>query len=112
MKIQSKCFNQYVLLQKSYSLFILILFASVLTVLSSCSDDDKIYDGPILKGKFISYNEFGGAMVNLTSEDMTNAGFTLGDVLSITIVGREYSAPYYDGYYSVTGDYLFVAYPS
>lgn len=112
MKTQSKCFNPNILLQKSYSLLILILFASVLTVLSSCSDDDKIYDGPILKGKIISYNEFGGAMVNLTSEDMTNAGFTLGDVLSITIVGREYSAPYYDGYYSVTGDYLFVAYPS
>ena len=100
------------LLQKSYSLFIPILFASVLTMLSSCSDDDKIYDGPILEGKIISYNEFGGAMVDLTSEDMTNAGFTLGDVLNITIVGREYSVPYYDGYYSATGDYLFVAYPS
>ncbi|MBR4389512.1 MAG: tyrosine-protein phosphatase [Prevotella sp.] len=66
----------------------------------------------MLEGKIVSYNEFGGAMVDLTAEDMTKAGFALGDILSITIIGKELVVPYYDGYYSRTGDYLFVAYPS
>ncbi|MBP3228132.1 MAG: tyrosine-protein phosphatase [Bacteroidaceae bacterium] len=84
------------------------------SLLISCSDDDqgKTSDVPTLEGTIVSYNEFGGAMVSMTAEDMTKAGFTLGDVLTITLAGKEITAPYYDGYYSPTGDYLFVAYPS
>ncbi|MBQ8128588.1 MAG: hypothetical protein IJ176_09340 [Prevotella sp.] len=80
---------------------------------ASCSDNesDAGYE-PILEGKIVSYNEFGGAMVSMTAEDMTKAGFTLGDVVSITLANKEIVSPYYDGYYSPTGDYLFVAYPS
>lgn len=61
---------------------------------------------------FASYNEFGGAMVDFTAAQMTAAGFTLGDVVSITIGGKEIITPYYDGFYAPSGDYLFVAYPT
>ena len=88
-----------------------MLLVGLLTLTSSCSDDDGTNSGPMLEGKIVSYNEYGGAMLSITEEDMTNAGFTLGDVLSVTIAGKELAVPYYDGYYSVTGDYLFVAYP-
>lgn len=66
----------------------------------------------MLEGKIASYNEFSGAMLDFTETDMAKAGFTLGDVISITIDGREIVMPYYDGYYSLSGEFLCVAYPT
>ena len=80
--------------------------------LTSCSDDDTTDNTPVLKGKITSYNEFGAAMLSFTETDMTNAGFTLGDVISITVDGKEIVMPYYDGYYTRNGEYLCVAYPT
>ena len=85
-----------------------LLFSVALT---SCSDDDNTDSTPMLKGKITSYNEFGAAMLDFTEADMTKAGFTLGDVISITIEGKkEIVMPYYDGFYTRNGEYLCVAY--
>ena len=67
----------------SMSAFILLLFVSVLTVTTSCSDDDKSSAKPTLQGKISSYNEFGAAMLDFTEADMTKAGFTLGDLVRV-----------------------------
>lgn len=81
--------------------------------LTSCSDDDTTDNTPVLKGKITSYNEFGAAMLSFTETDMTNAGFTLGDVISITIDDKkEIVMPYYDGFYTRNGEFLCVAYPT
>lgn len=81
--------------------------------LTSCSDDDTTDNTPVLKGKITSYNEFGAAMLSFTETDMTNAGFTLGDVISITIDDKkEIIMPYYDGFYTRNGEFLCVAYPT
>lgn len=81
--------------------------------LTSCSDDDTTDNMPVLKGKITSYNEFGAAMLSFTETDMTNAGFTLGDVISITIDDKkEIVMPYYDGFYTRNGEFLCVAYPT
>ena len=81
--------------------------------LTSCSDDDTTDNTPVLKGKITSYNEFGAAMLSFTETDMTNAGFTLGDVISITIDdNKEIVMPYYDGFYTRNGEFLCVAYPT
>ena len=91
----------------------LFLLVCMLTLLASCSEgEDTFPPVPVLEGKIASYNEFGGAMVDFTAAQMTAAGFTLGDVVTITIGGKEIIAPYYDGYYAPSGDYLFVAYPT
>ena len=66
----------------------------------------------MLKGKISSYNEFGAAMLDFTQADMTEAGFTLGDVISISIDDKEIIMPYYDGFYTRNGEYLCVAYPT
>ena len=51
-------------------------------------------------------------MLDFTEADMTKAGFTLGDVISITIDGQEIIMPYYNGFYTRNGEYLCVAYPT
>ena len=89
-----------------------ILLAGLLVLVTSCSDDDKAKDAPLCQGIISSYNEFGAAMLDFTETDMTKVGFTLGDVVSITVDGKEIVMPYYDGYYTRNGEYLCVAYPT
>ena len=110
---QSKCMYPSVLLQSGWRSVLSLVFLSLLTLMTSCSDDDAIDNTPMLKGKISSYNEFGAAMLDFTEADMTKAGFTLGDVISITIDGKkEIVMPYYDGFYTRNGEFLCVAYPT
>ncbi len=90
----------------------LMLLVSLLSLMTSCSDDDKVNGLPTLNGRIMSYNEYGAAMLDIKEEDMTKAGFTLGDVISITIDDKEIVMPYYDGFYTRNGEYLCVAYPT
>lgn len=92
----------------------LVTLVCMLFLLPSCSEKNDTPTDPIpeLHGKISSYNEFGGAMVDFTAAQMTEAGFTLGDVVTISFGGKEIDMPYYNGYYAKTGDYLFVAYPT
>ena len=99
-------------MQSRWRSFVLLVFVSLLTFMVSCSDDDDTKSVPTLEGKIVSYNEFGAAMLDFTETDMTKAGFTLGDVISITVDGKEIVMPYYDGYYTRNGEYLCVAYPT
>ena len=91
---------------------ILLAVASLFILTASCSDDDNDNDEPIIQGVISSYNEFGAAMLDFTEADMAKAGFTLGDVISISIDGKEIVMPYYDGFYTRNGEYLCVAYPT
>ena len=56
----------------------------------------------MLKGTISSYNHYDGAMLDLTKVDMENAGFALGDIISITLNNKTFDIPYYDGYYALT----------
>lgn len=85
----------------------------VISVLTGCTDNSGIsVEEPMLQGKISSYNEFDGAMLDFTEADMEKAGFTLGDLVSITLDGKTYDVPYYNGYYNRNGELLCVAYPS
>ena len=98
-------------LLSGWRVLLLFVLVSLPTLATSCSDDDKAIDEPILEGIISSYNEFGCALFDITAADMTEAGFTLGDVISITIDDKEFITPYYDGFYGANGEYLCVAYP-
>ena len=111
-KNQFNCIYPSTSLRGVFKSALLLLLVGLLTLTSSCSDDDKSTNEPMLKGKIISYNEFGAAMLDLKKEDMTNAGFSLGDVISITVNGKKLVMPYYDGFYVLNGEYLCVAYHS
>ncbi len=93
------------------SVFFLVL-VGLLTLATSCSKDDEPIDLPMLKGTISSYNYCDGAVLDLTKADTENAGFALGDIISITIDDKTYGIPYYDSYYTRSGELLLVAYPS
>ena len=99
-------------MRSGWSSALLLILVGLLTLATSCSDDDKGNKEPTITGKITSYNEFGAAMLDFTEADMMEAGFTLGDVISITVDDIVLIMPYYDGYYTRNGEYLCVAYPT
>ena len=98
-------------MRNGWSSALLLILVGLLTLATSCSDDEGNKE-PTITGKITSYNEFGAAMLDFTQADMTEAGFTLGDVISITVDDIVLIMPYYDGYYTRNGEYLCVAYPT
>ncbi len=113
-KNQIKSFSPSALMQGGWRSGLLLVLVGLLTLTSSCSDNDndKKASEPVIEGKIVSYNEFGAAMLDFTETDMVEAGFTLGDVVSINVAGKELIMPYYDGFYGLNGEYLCVAYPT
>ena len=110
--IQSKHSHHSAFMRSGWSSALLLILVGLLTLATSCSDDDEGNKEPTITGKITSYNEFGAAMLDFTEADMTEAGFTLGDVISITVDDIVLIMPYYDGYYTRNGEYLCVAYPT
>ena len=99
--------------QNGWRSVLLIVLVSLLPLATSCSkDDDDPVDEPVLKGTITEYNDFGAAFLDITEADMTAAGFTLGDVISITVEDTTIVMPYYDGFYNRNGEYVCVAYPT
>lgn len=94
------------------SLAMLSCLFSLLALTSSFSNDDNPTPAITLEGRIESYNKFGAAMLSFTEADMAQAGFTLGDVISITVKDKTIEAPYFDGYYVLPGEYVCVAYPT
>jgi len=109
---QFRSLSPSVLFQTGLKSAILLAVASLFILTTSCSDDENDNNEPVIQGIISSYNEFGAAMLDFTEADMAKAGFTLGDVISITIDGKEIVMPYYDGFYTRNGEYLCVAYPT
>lgn len=110
--IQPKHSHHSAFMRSGWSSALLFILVGLLTLATSCSDDDEGNKEPTITGKITSYNEFGAAMLDFTEADMTEAGFTLGDVISITVDDIVLIMPYYDGYYTRNGEYLCVAYPT
>lgn len=110
--LQSRYLSASTLLQTGCRSALLLIVVSLLTLTTSCSNDDNPINEPVLVGKITSYSELGVAMLDFLEADMEKAGFTLGDVISITVDDKEIVMPYYDGFYTRNGEYLCVAYPT
>ena len=63
-------------------------------------------------GKVTAIEKYGHALLDVTIEDFNNAGFTLGDVVTVAAGSYNDSIPYFNGYYVDRGGYMVRAYPS
>ncbi|MCR5112944.1 MAG: tyrosine-protein phosphatase [Acholeplasmatales bacterium] len=89
---------------------LLCIFLSLFTF-SGCKNKD---DSLELNDQVISHEEkFGGVYIQITIADFNELGFKFGDSLDITFSnGYELlDLPYYNGYYTNTGEPLLVGYP-
>ena len=77
-------------------------------ILSSCAKNIK------LKDQNISHEtKFGGIYIEITIDDFNSKGFAYGDSVEITFTNgyKLEDLPYYNGYYTNTGEALLVGYP-
>lgn len=89
-----------------------MVYVCLLSATFSCSNDDTPapIDVPTLQGT-ITFGDSRGALLDITEEDMTKAGFAFGDVVSIAIENSKViEVPYYDGFYCRNGEMICVVY--
>ena len=62
-------------------------------------------------GKVTEVEKYGHALLDISIEDFSKAGFALGDVVTVAAGSYNDSIPYFDGYYVDNGGYMVRAYP-
>jgi protein tyrosine/serine phosphatase len=91
-------------------LSVLCLLAAVLTGGCAAKNSDP---GPLENAAVMHEEEFGGVYIDMTIEDFNALGFAYGDGVTVAFSNgyRLENVPYYNGYYTQTGQPLLVAYP-
>lgn len=64
-----------------------------------------------ITGKVAEIEKYGHARLDVTIEDFNSAGFTLGDIVTVTAGSYSGDMPYFNGYYIDRGEYMVRAYP-
>lgn len=98
---------------RNYTAILLVGCVLCSMLLIGCTKQ-KADPEPQTAGRTIMHEEeFGGVYVDLTIEEFNQLGFAYGDAVDVTFSnGYTLSGiPYYNGYYTLTGEPLVVAYP-
>ena len=88
----------------------LILVAACIAALASCAGKSS----PALNNCGVIHEpEFGGVYIKNTIEEFNRLGFAYGDSVTVSFSNGYVleDIPYYNGYYTQTGDPLLIAYP-
>ncbi len=99
---------------KVLSFFFALLLALIpLPVFSGCSCKNDAGTMELKDCGIIHEQEFGGVYIKKTIEDFNALGFKYGDSVTITFSNgyKLEDIPYYNGYYTQTGEPLLIAYP-
>ena len=64
-----------------------------------------------ISGKVSEIEKYGHASLDITIEDFKNAGFELGDIVTVEMDNFSQDMPYLNGYYVDKGEYMLRAYP-
>lgn len=86
----------------------LILFV---LMLSGCAGENGSQEAPHAEGHVTEIEKYGHAVLDITVEDFTRAGFELGDVVTVTAGSYTGDMPYFNGYYVDKDEYMLRAYP-
>ena len=60
----------------------------------------------LVQATVIEIEKYGHAVLNVTTADFMAVGYELGDIVCVRFGTREYTMPFFDGYYSNPGDLL------
>lgn len=91
-------------MKKLVSLLLCLVMA--LSALPVCAESITV------TGKVTEVEKYGHALLDVTIVDFLAAGFTLGDVVTVTAGTFEGDMPFFNGYYVDKGGYMVRAYPS
>ena len=85
--------------------------ALLLCALLLCAALPVQAEAPSVTGKVTEIEKYGHALLDITIEDFTAAGFELGDIVTVTAGSYTGDIPYFNGYYVDRGEYMVRAYP-
>ena len=94
-------------------LSLLLVLSMLMPTLAACGSGDAAQSTPTLTASISKDPKFDSAVLSLTADDFSQAGFSFGDSCDVEF-SNGYSltdVPYYNGYYVKTGDPVVVAYP-
>lgn len=85
-----------------------IFIVSVMSLqLVSCNVTERDPDSSaFMQATVIEIEKYGHAVLNLTTAELIGNGYELGDVVCVRFGSREYTMPFYDGYYSNPGSLM------
>lgn len=100
-------------LKKSLSLFLSCLLILTLAVSACIAESNSALAVNLIQitGKVTEIEKYGHTLLDTTIDDFNNAGFTLGDIVTVTAGSYSGDMPYFDGYYTDNGEYMVRAYP-
>ncbi len=87
---------------------ILSLILASLMILSALP---VLAEAPAVTGKVTEIEKYGHALLDVSIEAFTAAGFTLGDIVTVKAGSFEGDMPYFNGYYVDKGEMMVRAYP-
>lgn len=95
-------------MEKAIRRCIAILFVCIMVLqLSSCNPIEQDPDQSMLvQATVIEIEKYGHAVLNVTTADFMAVGYELGDIVCVRFGTREYTMPFFDGYYSNPGGLL------
>lgn len=95
-------------MEKAIRRCIAILFVCIMALqLSSCNKTEcDTNKSSTLQATVIEIEKYGHAVLDITTADFMAVGFELGDIVCVRFGTREYTMPFFDGYYSNPGDLL------
>ena len=99
-------------MKKTISLFLIIALCLGAFGLAGCGGNEKAAP-ELVDTAIIHETEFGGVYIDITIDDFNALGFEYGDSLKLSFSNGYVmdDLPYYNGYYTQTGEPLLVAYP-
>ncbi len=68
-------------------------------------------EGITVQGNVAEIEKYGHAQLDITIEDFNDAGFELGDIVTVSAGSYTGDMPYFNGYYVDRGEYMVRAYP-
>lgn len=88
--------------------FIAILIICILALsIGSCNKAEKVNDKTALvRATVVEIEKYGHAVLDVTANDLADAGYELGDILHVKLGKCKSTMPFFDGYYSNPGKLL------
>lgn len=98
---------------KKAKILIMIIAAACLlmSMLAGCAKESDEQETPRVEGHVTEIEEYGHAALDITIKDFSQAGFQLGDLVTVAAGSYTGDIPYLDGYYVDKGEYMVRAYP-
>ena len=82
---------------------ILIVCVMLLGLCACTPAENSTGEAKSIQATVVEIEKYGHAVLDITTSDFTDGGYTFGDVVHVSFDSHEFDMPFFDGYYSTPG---------